>query len=73
MANGNVVSTEWSCRRRRVTPGTELSIIGKRGRFRFQRHVRTCDGKEWIDVVAPNLRYRTFHPDQVRTVHRATR
>lgn len=57
-----------------VTPGTELSIKGERGRFRFIKHVSRPDrGTEWIDVWggpkhSPQL--RSFRPDRVRTVHR---
>jgi hypothetical protein len=60
-----------------VTPGTELSIKGERGRFRFIKHVqrRRPSGEEveWIDVWggpkhSPQL--RSFRPDRVRTVHR---
>jgi len=63
-----------SIRGRHVTRGTELSIRGERGRFRFlKRVVRPALGVEWIDVWggpkgAPQ--WRSFHPDRVRRVHR---
>jgi hypothetical protein len=57
-----------------VTVGTELSIKGERGRFRFIKHIsRPRRGIEWIDVWggpkhSPQL--RSFRPKRVRTVHR---
>lgn len=57
-----------------VIPGTELSIKGERGRFRFIKWVRRPGrNTEWIDVWggpkhAPQL--RSFRPERVRTVHR---
>lgn len=57
-----------------VTVGTELSIKGERGRFRFIKHIsRPRRGIEWIDVWggpkhSPQL--RSFRPERVRTVHR---
>ena len=54
-----------------VEVGTELSIAGERGRFRFVKHVKTPD-VEWIDVVGGvkgQKAYRSFRPERVRTVH----
>lgn len=52
--------------------GTEFSVIGERGRFRFVKYVQTGAGIEWIDAIGgPSGReaWRAFLPSQVRTVH----
>lgn len=76
LPTGWIVTTDWVARRRHVQPGTELSIIGVSGRFRFVRHVRTATA-EWIDVVggtkAGGDRTRSFRPERVRAVHRIAR
>lgn len=57
---------------RHVDPGTELSIRGERGRFRFVEHVRTDRDVEWISVVGgPKgvITFRAFAPDRIKTVH----
>ncbi len=54
-----------------VEAGTELSIRGVRGRFKFIAHVKTST-TEWIDVVggmAGYKHFRAFKPDQIKTVH----
>ena len=66
------VATTWRRGARIVTPGVELSIRGERGRFRFRQHVTTRGGIEWIDVIggpAGRDAFRSFRPEQVRTVH----
>lgn len=75
--NGATITTEWRCNGRHVQPGTELSITGVRGRFRFIRHVQLPDGRCWIDVVGGRQTRkgtveleRSFRPDRVHTVHR---
>lgn len=72
--DGWVIETEVSINGRRVTPGTELSITGVRGRFRFIRQV-TTPSTCWLDVIAPepHKMQRSFHPDKVKTVHRLDR
>ena len=65
------VKTEIQINGRIVTAGTELSITGEPGRFRFIKHVVTQDC-EWIDVVGGKKGYstiRSFRPARVRTVH----
>jgi hypothetical protein len=72
---GWVVSETWKCHGREVVKGTELSISGVRGRFRFVKHVKTPD-HEWVDVVGGvkgSSHFRSFAPDRVRTVHRLNR
>lgn len=69
--DGWVVATEMTINNRIVSVGTELSISGEQGRFRFVKHVKTqtC---EWIDVIGGKKGYSTFRSfriNQVRTVH----
>lgn len=56
---------------RKVTPGTELSIHGERGRFRFVRQVTTPTSM-WVDVIGPAKvdQWRSFTLDRIKTVHR---
>lgn len=70
---------------RHVTKGTELTITGVRGRFRFIRHVQVmcktdyqCVLREWIDVVGGGTKKRpdmtrSFRPSQVKVVHRVNK
>lgn len=67
------ITASWQRGRVQVSPGTELSIKGMRGRVRFRQHVRLVDGREWIDVVHPELGFYSFRPERVRVVHRAAR
>jgi hypothetical protein len=73
---GRTVETEWQHNGRRVVAGTELSVRGQRGRFRFVAHVTTTAGAEWIDVYGgPDGRamFRSFAPDKITRVHRTTK
>ena len=57
---------------RHVEVGTELSIKGERGRFRFMKVVRRPNGVEWIDVWGGPRKaeqWRSFRPSRIRTVH----
>jgi hypothetical protein len=66
-------STEWRWNGRVLTSGTEVSVRGERGRFRFREHVRTPAGAEWLTFVGgPHGQecFRSFRPERVRTVHR---
>ena len=70
---GWIISTEYRANGRVLEPGTEVSITGERGRFRFVRHVISASGAEWIDVVGGANKvtmYRSFRPDRVKRVHR---
>lgn len=55
-----------------VEKGTELSIQGESGRFRFLAHIitPTC---EWIDVIGGKSerykQFRAFRPERVKRVH----
>lgn len=68
------ITTDWRYNGRHVVPGTELSITGERGRFRFVKHVRReAAGIEWVDVhggPANQECYRSFRPERIKTVHR---
>jgi hypothetical protein len=59
---------------RTVGRGTELSIRGERGRFRFLKRVtRPERGVEWLDVWGGPRHYeslRSFYPERVKRVHR---
>jgi hypothetical protein len=68
---GWTIDTEISINGRNVSPGTELSIRGVRGRVRFMRRVTTPTAC-WIDVVTPDPHkiLRSFTVDRVKTVHR---
>jgi hypothetical protein len=68
-----VVSEEFVINGRHLVRGTEVSIKGERGRFRFIKHVyNPVTDSEWIDVVggpAGHEMGRSFRPERVRTVH----
>ena len=74
-----VTLTHVRINRRHVEPGTELSIRGERGRFRFIEYRRAVvDGKpsDWITVYggpANKPACRSFSPTRVTTVHRTTK
>jgi hypothetical protein len=66
-----VVTDQIQINGRYVSAGTELSILGERGRFIFIKHVQTPTA-EWIDVVGGPERYRayrSFRSDRVKRVH----
>jgi hypothetical protein len=63
-----VVSEEMTIHGRNVVRGTELSISGERGRFRFIKYVINGD-IEWIDVVDKFRAIRSFRPESVKRVH----
>lgn len=64
-----VVSLECRINNKIVAEGTELSIRGERGRFKFLKHVVNSD-HEWIDVLGTSGQFRSFAVDRVKTVHR---
>ncbi|UJQ86853.1 hypothetical protein PQE16_gp63 [Arthrobacter phage Reedo] len=58
---------------RHISPGTEVSIRGERGRFRFIKRVTRDDGREWLDFWGGPKgceNWRSFSADRVRRVHR---
>ena len=63
-----VVITTYRVNGRHLERGTEVSISGERGRFRFFQAVSS--GKsEWIDVIDKDRKVRSFYPDRVKRVH----
>lgn len=67
------VSEEAVANGRHLTPSTEVSVSGERGRFLFLRHVRnTRTGSEWVDLLQ-GKRFRSFRPEAIKTVHRLNR
>jgi hypothetical protein len=66
-----IITTELQINGRHVSPGTELKIIGERGRFRFVKQVDT-GSVIWIDVYGGPKGaecIRSFYPDRIKTVH----
>lgn len=62
--------------RRRLEPGTEVSISGERGRFRFQGESTTGTGRvvyHFVGGVAGHECFRSFYPERVKRVHRINR
>lgn len=58
---------------RHITPGTEVSIRGERGRFRFLKRVTRDSGAEWLDFWGGPKgaeAWRSFSADRVKRVHR---
>lgn len=69
--DGWTYQTEIQINGRHVAPGTELKIVGERGRFRFVKYVDTGD-TGWIDVWGGpkgSECLRSFRLDRVRRVH----
>jgi hypothetical protein len=69
-------STEASVNGRLLAPGTEVSIKGERGRFRFVKRVSRDSGVEWLDFWGGPKgceAWRSFRASQVRRVHRIPR
>lgn len=67
------ISTDYVVNGRHLTPGTEVSIRGERGRFRFVKAVIKDNGTVWLDFIGGPARYQTwrsFYPERVRRVHR---
>lgn len=58
---------------RYLTPGTEVSITGQRGRFRYIDCQTAKSGALVLNFVggtSGHEKLRSFHPDRVKTVHR---
>ncbi|WNM74158.1 hypothetical protein SEA_NERGAL_67 [Mycobacterium Phage Nergal] len=55
-----------------LAPGTEVSITGQRGRFRFLRSATTSEGRITCDFTSQRTGlWRSFYAEQIKTVHRA--
>ncbi|HEX6506303.1 MAG TPA: hypothetical protein VF221_01605 [Chloroflexota bacterium] len=58
---------------RKLEPGTEVSITGERGRFRFQGESVTGAGKlvyHFIGGMEGHEQMRSFYPSRIKRVHR---
>lgn len=67
------VSREYTANGRHISAGTEVSIKGERGRFRFIKAVTTEDGRYWLDFWGGPKHcpaWRSFYPERIRRVHR---
>ena len=61
---------------RDLQPGTEVSISGERGRFRFIRATTTSAHRVVLDFIGGQPGHecwRSFYPERVKTVHRLNR
>lgn len=71
---GNTRAQSLTVNGRRVEVGTELSISGVRGRFRFRSVDTFTDGRPTVVTVVGGTdghsMTRTFTADRIRTVHR---
>jgi hypothetical protein len=57
-----------------LTPiGPQFNISGHRGRYRFIAYIKKADGSEWIDVMDPKGRLRSFRPDRISTIYTTKR
>ncbi|AYQ98525.1 hypothetical protein I5G71_gp39 [Mycobacterium phage Patt] len=59
-----------------LTPGTEVSVRGERGRFRFVKASTTSSGRQVLDFIggpAGREQWRSFYPERIKTVHRIAR
>lgn len=66
------VLAEFRIHGRVLRPGTEFSVAGERGRFRFVKAVVRPDGTCWIDGVGGPEGHpltRSFRPTRIKTVH----
>jgi hypothetical protein len=69
-----VITEEITVNGRKVVRGTELSIVGERGRYKFLKHVyNPKTDSAWIDVVGGSntaaSQHRSFRQDRIKTVH----
>lgn len=63
-------------RGRDLHPGTEVSISGERGRFRFIRATTTSTDRIVLDFIGGQPGHecwRSFYLERVKTVHRLNR
>jgi hypothetical protein len=61
---------------RALEPGTEVSITGERGRYRFVSASTTNSGRVVFDFIGGRPGHecwRSFYPERVKTVHRLSR
>jgi hypothetical protein len=75
LPEGWVVSNKIQINGRNVSRGTEISIQGESGRFRFLKHVKS-GSREWVDVIGGKRGYeafRSFDISRVKRVHSKNR
>lgn len=61
---------------RELVRGTEVSIAGERGRFRFIRATTTSTDRivfDFIGGTAGHECWRSFYPERIKRVHRIPR
>lgn len=59
---------------RALEPGVEVSIRGKRGRFRYLRATTTSEGQMVLDFIGGTdgrETWHSFYPERVTRIHRA--
>lgn len=64
--------THTSASGRHLAPGTEFSVYGEPGRFRFVEHVITPAGIEWVTGIGGPRKVRvcrSFRPERIKRVH----
>lgn len=64
--------THTSASGRHLAPGTEFSVHGEPGRFRFAEHVVAPSGAEWITAFGGPRKVnvtRSFRPERIKRVH----
>lgn len=69
---------EYQVGRSLLVPGTEVSLKGKTGRYRFQYARKTSDGQDELTFVGGPLhgqreRFVSVQPDRITRVHRVNR
>ena len=67
---------EYQVHGRYLAVGTEVSIKGESGRFRFQYAIEKPDGTVWLEFIGGRKGcevFRSFYPERVRRVHRLKR
>lgn len=64
--------THTSARGRHLAVGTEFSVHGEPGRFRFAEHVVSPSGAEWVTAFGGPRKVnvcRSFRPERIKSVH----
>lgn len=61
---------------RKLETGTEVTITGERGRFRYQGQTTTSTGRtvyHFVGGAAGRECFRSFYPERIKRVHRINR
>jgi hypothetical protein len=62
--------------KRKLEVGTEVTISGERGRFRFVKSTTSSAGREVLDFIGGppgREQWRSFYPERIKRVHRIAR